>query len=64
MITPQRGLFTIMLRSLSLSVRIQLVGGKPVGDLESVVNLSLGSPRTNPFSTGNPSSVMVVKSYQ
>ena len=28
-----------------------LVGGKPVGYLQSVVNLPLGSPRTNPFSS-------------
>ena len=53
MITPlYKGLFGVMLKlSLSSSLEFQLVGGKPVGYLQSMVNLPLGSPRTNSFSS-------------
>ena len=48
MITPLKGLISIISKSPSL------VSGKPVGYLQSVVNLPLVlSPATNPF--GSPS---------
>ena len=40
-----------ILKTLSPSWDSELVGGKPVGYLQSVVNLPLGSPRTNSFSS-------------
>ena len=52
MTTPRKGLFSVMLKSPPLSQLIKeslLVGGKPVGNLPSVENLSFRSPRLNPF---------------
>ena len=46
MTTPIKGLFSVMLKSPPLPVKNQ-----PVGYLQSVVNLPLGSPRTNSFSS-------------
>ena len=52
MTTPLKGLFSVMLKiPLSPSHESQLVGGKPVSYLQSVVNLPLGSPKTNSFSS-------------
>ena len=53
MITPLKWLFSIILKSPSplSQLRTQLVGGKPVGYLQSMVSLSLVSLRTNSFSS-------------
>ena len=43
MTTPQKGLLSVMLKSASLpSYESQLVGGKPIGYLQSVVKFAPG----------------------
>ena len=53
MITPLKGLLSIILKSPSPFSQLRIPTGrsKPIGYLQSVVNLPLVSPRTNPFSS-------------